>query len=189
MDNEVQTRQGLGFFRLMMVFSSLSPLFVLWAIRGTALVPDIWFVSVCMALAILPSLILYLRVWVVAKQHDKKKIAVGSAEDNRAQVLTYLFAMLLPFYSEEAETLRELMALIVALGFIVFLFGYLNLYYVNICFAVFGYRTFMVTSPKDDNPHTGRIPVFLITYRHHITADSQLYAYRLSDTIYLERKP
>ena len=35
--------EGLKLARLLMVLSSVSPLFVLWAIRGTTLVPDVYF--------------------------------------------------------------------------------------------------------------------------------------------------
>ena len=42
-----------------MLLSSLSPLFVLWATRGTTLIPDVWFVSSCAILSVCPSIVLY----------------------------------------------------------------------------------------------------------------------------------
>ena len=33
-------REGLKAARLLMVLSSISPLFILWAIRGNSLIPD-----------------------------------------------------------------------------------------------------------------------------------------------------
>ena len=75
----------------------------------------------------------------------------------------------------------------VALVFIVFLFWRLNLHYMNIFFAVFDYRVFTVSSPHDGNPHTGREPFVLITPRRHVPPGGHILAYRLSDTVYLER--
>ena len=39
-DKRSRGREGLGTFRLAMVLSSLSPLFILWGARGTQLFPD-----------------------------------------------------------------------------------------------------------------------------------------------------
>ena len=122
------------------------------------------------------------------KQNDKREIVVGSVDDHRAHVLVYLFAILLPFYREELATCRDLLSMMLALAFIVFLFLHLNLHYLNVLFALFGYRTFMVSSPMDQNPHTGREPVVLITYRRYLDSPNKLNAYRISDTVYLECK-
>jgi len=37
--------EGLKTARLLMVLSSVSPLFILWAIRGNSLIPDHYFIS------------------------------------------------------------------------------------------------------------------------------------------------
>ena len=55
-------REGLKTARLLMVLSSLSPLFVLWAIRGNRLIPNAYFTSACVLLAFLPSAFLWWRV-------------------------------------------------------------------------------------------------------------------------------
>ena len=74
-----------------------------------------------------------------------------------------------------------------ALIFIVYLFCYLNLHYMNIFFALFNYRVFTISSPQDENPHTGREPFVLITHRRTVLPGDHFTAYRLSDTVYLER--
>ena len=48
-------QEGLKFARILMVLSSLSPLFILWAIRGNSLIPDFYFVGVCTLMVIVPT--------------------------------------------------------------------------------------------------------------------------------------
>ena len=46
-DGPASHGEGLKAARLLMVLSSISPLFILWAIRGTTLVADRWFIGFC----------------------------------------------------------------------------------------------------------------------------------------------
>ena len=101
-------------------------------------------------------------------------------------ILVYLFAMLLPFYSEDIGTWRDLAATIAALAFIVFLFWHLNLHYMNLLFAIRGLRVFTVYPPADGNPLTGKTRQALITRRLSLAPGEQIVAYRVSDTVYLE---
>lgn len=178
--------EGLRAARLLMVLSSISPLFILWAIRGNSLIPDRWFVSFCVLMIVLPNLFLWLRIRTARKQSDKRQLTVGTAEDHRDHILVYLFAMLLPFYSEDLATWRDLAATVAALAFIVFLFWHLNLHYMNLVFAALGYRVFTVYSPTNGNPLSGKARHALITRRVSLTSGDQLVVYRLSDTVYLE---
>ena len=45
--NDSHHNEGLKTARLLMVLSSISPLFILWAIRGNSLIPDHYFVGFC----------------------------------------------------------------------------------------------------------------------------------------------
>ena len=181
-------REGLAIARLLMVFSSLSPLFVLWAIRGNALIQDVIFIMGCSALAVFPTAFLIIRVRTARNEDDAHNVSVGSAEDHRGHVLVYLFATLLPLYGEEMANWRDVAAMLAALIFIVFLFWRLNLHYINIYFAIFNYQVFSVTPPADSNRYTSRSTVILITRRRHLDAGDSCVAYRLSDTVYLERR-
>ena len=169
-----------------MVLSSLCPLFLLWGIRGSSIVPDLYFIPSCATLAFLPSAILYWRMCIVRSQKDVKQFTVGEAEDHRTHVLVYLFATLLPFYRAETESYRDLMAMFVALAFIVFLFWRLNLQYMNLVFAVMRYQVFTVLPPVSDNPYDTKEKVVLITRRRSLNQGDQVRAYRLSDTVYWE---
>lgn len=179
-------REGLKAARLLMVLSSISPLFILWAIRGNSLVPDRWFIGFCALMVVVPNAFLWLRIRTAKKQADKRELTVGTADDHRDHILVYLFAMLLPFYSEPIGTWRDLGATLAGLAFIVFLFWHLNLHYMNLLFAALGFRVFTVYPPADGNPLTGKARQALITRRVSLTSGDRIVAYRLSDTVYLE---
>lgn len=181
--------ERLRFARLLMVLSSLAPLFVLMAIRGNCLFPEEYFVAVCLALAILPSMFLWWRVRNARTQNDIRTLVTGPTEDHRGHVLVYLFATLLPFYREEIGNYRDLLAMCAALGLIVFLFWRLNLHYLNLFFAIVRYQVFTVSPPEDENPYTGQESFVLITRRRQLREGEQFVAFRLSDTVYLERQP
>lgn len=178
--------EGLKAARLLMVLSSISPIFILWAIRGNSLIPDRYFVAFCALMVILPNAFLWLRIRTARKQADKRELTVGTAEDHRDHILVYLFAMLLPLYSEDLGSWRHLSASLAALAFIVFLFWHLNLHYMNLIFAALGYRVFTVYPPADGNPLSGKARQVLITRRISLASGDRLVAYRLSDTVYLE---
>ncbi len=178
--------EGLKAARLLMVLSSISPLFILWAIRGNSLIPDPYFVGGCGLMVVAPNLFLWLRIRTARRQNDKRMITVGAADDHRDHILVYLFAMLLPFYSEDIGTWRDFSATLAALAFIVFLFWHLNLHYMNLLFAICGLRVFTVYPPVDGNPLTARTRQAFITRRVSLAPGEQVIAYRLSDTVYLE---
>lgn len=178
--------EGLRAARLLMVLSSISPLFILWAIRGNSLVPDRWFAGFCALMVVVPNAFLWLRIRTAREQSDKRQLTVGAADDHRDDILVYLFAMLLPFYSEDIGTWRDLGATLAALAFIVFLFWHLNLHYMNLLFAVRGLRVFTVYPPADGNALTGQTRHAVITRRVSLVPGDGIVAYRLSDTVYLE---
>ena len=178
--------EGLRIARLLMVLSSISPLFILWAIRGNKLVPDRYFLTFCALMVIVPNAFLWLRIRTAKKLQERRQLVVGTAEDHRDHLLVYLFAMLLPFYTTELGAWRDLAAVLVALGFIVFLFWHLNMHYMNVLFAALGYRVFTLYPPKDGNALSSRASQVLITRRVTLSAGESLVAYRLSDTVYFE---
>jgi hypothetical protein len=178
--------EGLKIARLLMVLSSISPLFILWAIRGNSLIPDRYFITFCLLMVVTPYGFLWLRLRTARRLHEKRELIVGKADDHRDHILVYLFAMLLPFYSEDLGSVRHLSSAVAALAFIVFLFWHLNLHYMNLVFAALGYRVFTVYPPLDGNPLSGKTSLALITRRVSLSPGERLIAYRLSDTVYLE---
>ena len=181
-------QEGLKFARILMVLSSLSPLFILWAIRGNSLIPDFYFVGVCTLMVIVPTFFLWCRIRAARKDKDQRELTAGTSENHRSHVLVYLFATLLPFYREELASYRDLAAMIGALAFIIFLFWHLNLHYMNLFFAFRHYQVFTVYPPQDGNPHTGKESFVLITWRRSLSPGEHVVAYRLSNTVYLEER-
>ncbi len=178
--------EGLQVARFFMVLSSFSPLFVIWAIRGSDLIADMWFISACAVLVGIPNGFLAWRIITARKLREKRELTVGAAEDHRLHFLGYLAGILLSFFAADFSSWRETGAVIVALTVIIFLFSYLNLHYLNLVFAVFGYRIFTVQSPSDNNPVSGKSSCVLITQQRFLSAGNKLVAYRLSNTVYLE---
>lgn len=182
-------REGLRYIRLMMVVSSMAPLFILWAMRGTSIISDSYFIPICLGCAILPSLFLMRRVEVAKRNNETRSITVGKAEDNRDHILVYLFAMLLPFYAVSLGGIREFVATVMALVLVIFLFWHLNMHYMNLIFAVRGYRVYTIIPPSQpDNPYAGLRPFVLLTKRSTIPDGAIIQVYRLSDTVYIEEE-
>ena len=177
--------EGLRCWRFCVVVSSFAPLFLLLAVRGNAVVPDIWMWTGCVALAVIPTALLFLRVWLVWKM-QATLIRIGSSEDSRAHLLSYLFATMLPFYRSSLDAWRDLLALIVAIAVIVFLFWYLGLHYVNVILALLGYRVYRIIPHKNNSSFSRRMPLILITRRHYLVEGEHISAKRLSDTVYWE---
>lgn len=179
-------RSDMDWARLIFVISCFAPLFVLWALQGTPLIPDVWFASVLVVgLALAPTAFLYARLRVARKRRDKVPLSVGSVEDHRDHILVYLFAMLLPFYAPHFTTWREFAAAVVALLFIVFLFWHLDFHYMNLLFAFRGYRVYSVY-PPDGNRLSGVEPTVLLTRRTGLRPGVQIDAYRISRSVYVE---
>jgi hypothetical protein len=178
--------EGLRFARLLMVLSSISPIFILWGIRGNKLIPDRYFLAACAVFVFVPNGFLWLRLNTAKRMSDKRELTVGKAEDHRDHLLVYLFTMLLPLYPIDLSNWRDFSAILAALGFVIFLFWHLNLHYMNILFALFRYRVFTVSTPTSDNPIGGNECYAVITRRSALGSGERIVAYRLSNTVYFE---
>jgi hypothetical protein len=178
--------EGLKLARFMMVLSSLSPLFFLWAVRGITCIEDRWLWLICSALIIIPNAMLLWRIRIAKLRNDVRTLTVGHAEDHREYLLVYLFAMLIPLYDVNLGSTRDAAAAAVALLFIVFLFWHLNLHYMNVLFAVRGYRVFTIT-PGEQDFASGE-PFVLLTKRIALHQGQKIRAYRLSNTVFFEPK-
>ena len=77
----------------------------------------------------------------------------------------------------------------VALAFIIFLFWHLNYHYMNISFAIKGYRVLEMHTPDTANRYSGRQSWVLITRRtsDKVVAAQTVRAYRVSDSVYMEK--
>lgn len=177
---------GLRIARLLMVVGSLAPLFLLWAIRGAPPISDRYWVGTCLGLAIVPNLVLLWRWQSAWRRNDHRVIVIAAARDQSDHLLVYLFAMLLPLYTANLVNERELLSVAAAFAFIVFLFWHMNLHYMNIAFAVLGYRVYTIdmVSPQGSSKNS----VILLSKRNAPPpANATIDGLRLSDTVYVER--
>ena len=169
-----------------MVLSSLSPLFILWAIRGSHLIPNPVLFLACGLLVIPPTGFILWWIWRAKKKRLKQTLFVGRTEDHTNHVLVYLFANLFPFFQEDPKSYRELLAIVLALAFIAYIFYRLNLHYINIIYALWGYRLFTVSPPKDASSLSENESFIVISKRRFLASGESFPSYRLSDTVYLE---
>jgi hypothetical protein len=172
-----------------MVIGSFAPLFILWAVKGNKLIPNTIFVLSCLFCTIIPNLILLWRIIIAKRHHDIFSLSIKYVKDDRDHILTYLFPMLLPFYPTVTECVRDFMTIFIAICFVIFIFWHLNLYYINIFFAILGYHIFTIYPPFE-NPLCNKMPRILITRREyiHVENDSvlEIEAYRISNSVFLE---
>ena len=179
-------QEGLNFLRFILALGSFSPLFVLWAVKGVSFLHDGILLLVCGILTVGPSYVLFWHERNAKRQKIRRPLKVGRVENQSGQILVYLFAVLLPFYSQDVDSGRDLSAFILALAFIVYLFWQLNLYYINILFALRGYRIFTVHPPHQENEFASLDSFILITRRKGLLSGQEIVGLRLSNTVYLE---
>jgi hypothetical protein len=181
--------QRLGFTRFLMVLSSFSPLFILWGFRGTNTLSDLVFIPICITLVLLPNAILGIRVLLARKNNDTKSFKILEIKDQSDHVLVYLFAMLIPLYDANMGSERDFYAVCFALLLIVFLFWKLNLHYINIIFSIFGYSIFNLIVERNLNSNTIVCSsAILISKNDYLGTKQNITAFRLSDTVFLERE-
>ncbi|HDX8345060.1 TPA: hypothetical protein RQM99_001450 [Aeromonas dhakensis] len=173
-------KENLGFTRVMMVIGSLSPFFVLAAIKGSKIIDDKYLLLGCLSFILIPNLILYIRISCAVKNNDKRSFVVKSVSDNREHLLVYLFAVLVPLYQANLDSLREISMLLVVLLFVVFLFLHLNLHYMNFVFALFGYKIYSVEVGEDLKK------IAILSKRDQINRNQVQHFLRISNTVYID---
>ncbi|MEQ9345662.1 MAG: hypothetical protein RIG26_04380 [Thalassospira sp.] len=183
--------EGLELTRFILVWSSLSPVFVLWAIRGVDAIQDQVWVPICIGLFLLPTLILWLTFRHARKTENTKTIKISSAKDQREHLLTYLFTMLIPLFDANTDGMRDLTAVAIALMFVMFLFWHMRLHYMNLFFAMWGYRIFTVEAKigttEQDRKYDRFITYAVISRRHFIPDDDSLTGYRLGGRVLFDK--
>ena len=98
--NSSSPKEGLQVLRFIMVLSSMAPLFVLWAVRGSGTVPDIYFIPGCLVLAVVPTVILGVRIRTAKETNDCQAKMIYRADDHRAR--KYQVGDVLAFHKDSA---------------------------------------------------------------------------------------
>lgn len=183
--------ESLEITRFILVWSSLSPVFVLWAIRGVSAISDWKWIPICLGLFILPNVILWWILQRARKTQNTKTIQISSAKDQREHLLTYLFAMLIPLFDANTDEIRDLTAVSLAFLFVMFLFWHMRLHYMNLFFALLGYRIFTVEAKigttETDRQRDRFVTYAVISRRHFIPDDDMITGYRLGGRVLFDR--
>lgn len=177
----MQRREGLPFIKLMMLLSSMAPLFVLVGLRGISVTviseTKLW--GIIAGMVVIPYLFLWLRLILSKNARDIITIDASSSSNNKDYLFTYLFTVLLPLYSFTISSNRDAIALAFALLIVLFVLWNMNLHFINIIFAFGGYKVF--TIPEMDG-------AVLLTTRHSLSNANQLLVHRLSNSVFIEFK-
>ncbi|MGO7545440.1 hypothetical protein AB9E34_06665 [Rhizobium leguminosarum] len=188
--NSEKVEEGLGLVRFILVWSSLSPVFLLWAVRGVDAIADCVWIPVCLVLFALPTVLLYIFLRISRYYHNVKTITVVTAKDQREHLLTYLFAMLIPLFDANLDEVRDVTSVFIAFIFITFLFWHVRLHYMNLIFAILGYRIYTVEvklSAASEMP--ARLATYaIISRRHYLPEQSPLTGYRLGGNVLVDEK-
>ncbi|MFP3801165.1 hypothetical protein [Paraburkholderia sp. SIMBA_027] len=179
-------REPLRFLRLLFVIASFSPLVIIWGVRGVPLLSEVsvW-ISVAV-LVIVPNGVVWLRWYIVKQQKLTAQAEVQQATDHREHLVVYLLAVLLAMYGASVGSIRELIAVILAFVLVVMLFWFSNLHYLNVFFAILGYRTFTVVRRVSDGSGRKSSTIVLLTKRDCIEAGDLVICYRLSHDVFID---
>jgi hypothetical protein len=183
----MKQKEGLPFVKLMMLLSSMAPLFFLVGVRGIQIKDgneflitpkQTWIIIGC--LIILPYVVLKIRIYFSKKSSDIFPLNVLQNTLNKEYLFTYLFTVLLPLYSVSISSLNEFYAVITAIIFVLFVLWNMNMHFINMFFALSGYRVF--TLPNQNG-------AILLSTRQHISNDiSTIKAHRISNSVFIELK-
>lgn len=174
--------------RFIMVLGGMAPLFILWAVRGAEVMCNWIFRPGCLAIALIPNAVLLFRLFNVRKRNYGSVLEVGALEDRRDGILTYIVAILLPFYSSSLETWPEFFASLGAVVFILVVFMYLDLHYVNVFFAVCGFRIYFVKPMEPASGLSSRQGAILITRLPGLRTEDRFSVAEIAKNIYAERE-
>ncbi|WP_108398373.1 hypothetical protein [Devosia submarina] len=182
--------EGLGFVRFVLVWSSLSPVFLLWSIRGVDAVADYIWIPLCLLFFALPSAILLIIFWRSRSSKNVKTVEIETARDQREHLLTYLFAMLIPLFDANLGGMRDVVAVAFALLFVMFLFWHMRLHYMNLIFALCGYRIYTVEAKPGiggQERQSSRMGTYVvISKRQYLPESSALTGYRLGGNVLVD---
>lgn len=178
--------EGSKALRLMLVLSAMSPLFILWAVRGTTLVSQRLFIVICVGLFLFFNVGLLYILHGTRKDDNIRPLLVASSEDRRQDVISYLFAMLLPFYTADLNSGRNLLATLIAFSLVVLLFWALGLHYLNLWIVVLGYHCLYVTSPDNDKVRSSAASFTLITRKASLRSGTPIRAHAISSYVFVE---
>lgn len=182
-------KEDLRIARLLMVLASFWPLFALWGIKGpsqSTIDHRDWAIG-CALLVVIPNLVLFLRYSIASVNRDTRTIRIVSAKDQREHVIVYLFAVLLPLFDANQNSVADQLAVIFALFFVIAVFYSLNLHYLNLAFSFRGFRCYsVVTEVLGADLKPGKELLVVLSPRAELTSGDEITAIRVSNSVLVE---
>lgn len=180
--------EGFGALRLLLVLSSLFPVFVLFAIRGQSPLPECYHLLMMLALATAPTAILAIRIAVAKRNDEIVPLAIGTATSHQSSIISYLLALLLPFVGIATSDWRGFAASMATVVFVVIVLWLMKVHYLNVIFGLLNRTVFEVLPPDCNNPFSDRNARFIVTWRTELSDCKSINALRITDTVYWEKK-
>lgn len=174
--------EGLPFVKFMMLISSMAPLFLLVGIRGINknVIEDNHLQIAVTLLLFIPFIVIKLRIYFARKSNDVFVLDVSATMNNKEYLFTYFFTVLLPLYSVSINDNREFGAMLFSICLVLFVLWNMNLHFVNILFAIQGYRVYTIE---------GYESAILLTTRSTIPKNlHEIKVHRLSSSVFIELK-
>ena len=168
----------------MLVIASLSPVFIIWAILGNEKIPDIYFIPTCLLFVLIPHFVILSRIRVAKKEKNFSTIKIHSAKDCKEQLLTYFLPLILPLMAVSFQSWRVFAATMVILAIMAFASWHLGIFYLNLFFALFGYRIYQINNNECQSSNQ-----VLISKRSCIHSGKTIKALQLGSNIFYEHKP
>ena len=189
MSKPLPTHKTLTFIRLILVVSALSPVFLLWAIRGVTVLKDCIWVPICLGLFFLFNGLVIVIWYGALRARNEKTITVRKSSEQREYLITYLLAVTIPLYQNDIDTWRSLLAACLIFVFVVYVFWWVRLGYINLIFALCGYRVHTIEVAASTK--TGNAPrithLVFISRREFIEPGEVLTGLRLGSDVLIER--
>ena len=178
----MQQKEGLPVIKMMMLLSSMAPLFLLIGLRGIdqkVICDKILWIGISI-LVIIPLMFTAIRIMAAKKNRDILKVDITQTSNNKDYLFTYLFTVLLPLYSFTITSDRDAFALLFALVVVIFVLWNMNLHFINFFFAMQGYKVYTLDSVEG---------AILLSTRHILPKNQNLLSvHRLSNSVFIELK-
>ncbi len=150
----MENEKGLKFLRFLLLLSSISPVFILLAIKGSNFSDEnmnkyfivALFCLICVS--IIPMVVCYIKL-----KNEKEKTILKSIQNKielcSGEYSAYIISIALPLCQNDLTNVHQLCFLIAMFIFIVFLFYVFNLYYLNIFFYLFNYKLYKIKNERE----------------------------------------
>ncbi|RZK13216.1 MAG: hypothetical protein EOO46_00295 [Flavobacterium sp.] len=178
----MQQKEGLPVIKMMMLLSSMAPLFLLIGLRGIdkKIVCDEFLWIGISILVVIPLLFTCIRIFSAKRSKDILNVDITQSSNNKDYLFTYLFTVLLPLYSFTIASDRDAFALLFALLVVIFVLWNMNLHFINFFFAMQGYKVYTLDSVEG---------AILLSTRHTLPKKKDLLSvHRLSNSVFIELK-